>query len=282
MAVEAPARPITKVPSENHVAILAPLVSIVIPCCGMKEYTKLCVPSVLKYTRMPYELIFVDLGSLDGTGDLLNGLKMGLTQMRIEIVRTPTDLGIPKACRDAAEACRGEFIVLLNNDTIVTKGWVNQLINLMSTSAAMGLVGPMSNYAAIEQLVETVPYRSGRRSQPRPGEEGVRHGLVNLEEVQEFADKHREENKGKWIHVDRLGGFCLMIKREAYKRMTQQGDLYKWTDLGLFDTDIVSSKAKQLGYNMAVCRDLFIHHFGTRTFAHGAPAVDGGTAATSH
>ena len=32
-------------------------------------------------------------------------------------------------------------------------------------------------------------------------------------------------------------------------------------------------KAKQLGYSLAVCRDLFVHHFGTRTFAHGSPAV---------
>jgi len=47
--------------------------------------------------------------------------------------------------------------------------------------------------------------------------------------------------------------------------------------LGLFDTDILSVKARQLGYNLAVCRDLFIHHFGTRTFAHGAPAANGVT-----
>ena len=43
------------------------------------------------------------------------------------------------------------------------------------------------------------------------------------------------------------------------------------TDLSLFDTDILSAKARQAGYTLACCRDLFIHHFGTRTFAHGAP-----------
>ena len=42
--------------------------------------------------------------------------------------------------------------------------------------------------------------------------------------------------------------------------------------LGLFDTDVLSQKARQAGYSLAVCRDLFVHHFGTRTSAHGAPA----------
>ena len=144
------------------------LVSIVIPCCGMMEYTKMCVASILKHTRMPYELIFLDIGSLDGTEDYLDGLKQRACTVRVEVVRTPTDLGIPQACREALEKCRGEFVVLLNNDTIVTSGWVIQLISLMNTSPAMGMVGPMSNYANQPQMVQTFTYRSGPRKIPRP------------------------------------------------------------------------------------------------------------------
>jgi hypothetical protein len=43
-------------------------------------------------------------------------------------------------------------------------------------------------------------------------------------------------------------------------------------DLGLFDTDVLSVKVRRAGYSLAVCRDLFVHHFGPRTFALGAPA----------
>jgi hypothetical protein len=60
-----------------------------------------------------------------------------------------------------------------------------------------------------------------------------------------------------------------LIKQEVIKRIGP--DLDKWTDLSLFATDILSAKAQQAGYNLAACRDLFIHHFGTRTFAHSAP-----------
>ena len=90
-------------------SVVAPLVSILIPCCGMLEYTKLLIPSLLQFTRAPYELIFLDIGSLDGTAEYLAGLTAGQAQMRIEVVRTPTDLGISDACKEAiaSRSCPG-------------------------------------------------------------------------------------------------------------------------------------------------------------------------------
>src|SRR3954465_7542198 len=82
------------VPQTQPVSVVSPpgLASILIPCCGQLEYTKLCVPNLLKYTRQPFELIFLDIGSLDGTAEYLAGIAAA-TQFRVEIVRTPTDLG---------------------------------------------------------------------------------------------------------------------------------------------------------------------------------------------
>src|SRR5438128_6055863 len=96
------------------------LVSILIPCCGQLEYTKLCVPSVLRYSRAPFELIFLDIGSLDGTAEYRAAVQAE-AQIRVEIVRTPTDLGITEASKDAISRARGEYVVLLNNDTVVTE-----------------------------------------------------------------------------------------------------------------------------------------------------------------
>lgn len=245
------------------------LVSIVIPCCGMLEYTKLCVPSVLKHSRSPYELIFLDIGSLDGTAEYLAGLTTVYPSLRVEVVRTPTDLGIKDACKEALARAKGEFICLLNNDTVVTNGWLNQLTGLVSGSPTIGAAGPMSNYAAPPQLVETVTYRtSPKKHSPLEGRHGTSDVFVDVEEVNKFAIEFREKNKGKWVEADRLGGYCLLIKREAWQRM---GPLDPWTDLSLFDSDIVGAKAKQVGYTLACCRDLYVHHFGARTFVMGAP-----------
>jgi O-antigen biosynthesis protein len=244
------------------------LVSILIPCCGMLEYTKLCVPAILKHSRAPYELIFLDIGSLDGTAEYLAGVATVHPSLRIEVVRTPTDLGIKDACKEAIARARGEYLVLLNNDTVVTNGWLNQLTSLAKMSPAIGAVGPMSNYAAPPQLVETVPYRVGAAKRRwLEGRHGMAEAIVDVEAVNRFAAEFREANKGKWVEPERLGGFCLLLKREGLQRI---GPLDGWTDLSLFDSDILSAKAREVGYTLACARDLFVHHFGTRTFAHGA------------
>ena len=158
-------------PQDQPLSITSPagLASILVPCCGQLEYTKLCVPSLLAHTRQPFELIFLDIGSLDGTAEYLAGIAAA-AQIRVEIVRTPTDLGIGQAVQDAIKQSRGEFVVLLNNDTIVTNAWLNQLVGLAQLSPAIGLVGPMSNYAAPPQLVENVPYRIGPKKASREEE----------------------------------------------------------------------------------------------------------------
>jgi GT2 family glycosyltransferase len=245
----------------------AGMVSIVVPCCGMLEYTKLCVPSVLRHSRPPFELIFVDVGSLDGTAEYLAGLQTGLAgRVRVEIVRTPTDLGLREACQQALRQTLGEFVCLLNNDTVVTHGWLNQLVGLVSFTETNGMAGPMSNMAAVPQLVETVPYRMFASTGKSVGNPGG--SLVDVAAVERFAESYRKENSKKWLHAERLGGFCLLIKRGVLDKIGPALD--PWTDLSLFDTDILSAKVRELGYSLAVCRDLFVHHFGTRTFAHSA------------
>jgi O-antigen biosynthesis protein len=252
------------------VASTAGLVSIVMPCCGMLEYTRLGVPSLLRHTKAPFELIFLDVGSLDGTAEYLGGLQAGLLgRARVEVVRTPNDLGLKDACKEALRQTLGEYVVLLNNDTVVTPGWLERLISLVSLSPGVGMTGPMSNYAAPPQLVETVPYRTF--STARSSVASASGLLVEAAAVEKFALEFQKQNQGQWTHAERLGGFCLLLKREVLDKI---GDgLDRHPDLGLFDTDILSTKAMQAGYTLAVCKDLFVHHFGTRTFAHSAKAT---------
>src|SRR5207302_9178910 len=120
---------------------------------------------------------------LDGTAEYLAGLRDGLaSRLRVEVSRAATDLDIKPACQEALRLARGEYVCLLNNDTVVTTKWLDALTALAQVSEAHGLVGPMSNYAAMPQLVETVPYRVGPKKGARPGDP-----LVDVQAVQRFA-----------------------------------------------------------------------------------------------
>jgi GT2 family glycosyltransferase len=109
----------------------------------------------------------------------------------------------------------------------------------------IGLVGPMSNYAAPPQLVAEVPYR-------------------DLGEMHAFARRWRDEHRGQWFTVPKLSGFCLLMKRVVYETI---GGLDEQFGLGFFDDDDLAIRARQAGFELAVAHDLFIHHFGSRTFA---------------
>ena len=103
----------------------------------------------------------------------------------------------------------------------------------------------MSNYASPPQLVENVPYKS-------------------LEQMHGFATRWRDEHRGQWFTAGKLSGFCLLMKRSLYHAI---GGLDERFGLGLFDDDDLAIRARQAGFELAVAHDLFIHHFGSRTFA---------------
>ncbi len=259
-------------PHEQARTVSAPpgLVSVLVPCCGQLEYTRLLVPSLLRHTHTPVELVFLDIGSLDGTAEYLAGVQAA-APVRVEVVRTPTDTGIAAACQEALARTRGNYVVLLNNDTVVTHDWLGQMGALANLAPTIGLVGPMSNHVAPPQLVETVPYRIGaRKAAGASGNGVVGNELVDVAGLDQFARDWHGRHRGRWLQVERLGGFCLLIKRSMLALLESATPP---SGLGFFDTNALCQKARQAGFTLACCRDLFIHHFGSRTFAQGAPAA---------
>jgi GT2 family glycosyltransferase len=243
---------------------VARMVSIVVPCCGQLEYTRLCVPSLLQHSRRPYELIFVDIGSLDGTSDYLAGVA-DASPVRVEVVRTAVDSGFQAACSEGLAQARGEFIVWLSNDTIVPEDWLQQLVALCSGHELIGMVGPMSNYAPQSQRVSQVPYRLLSRKKGDPVEDSrTPRTLLDIDAVNCFAREWREQHKGQWFETERLGGFCLLLKRAVLQRVSFFDEQ---AEKGIFDANALSWRIRQAGYHLACCRDLFIHHFGSRLAA---------------
>src|SRR5262249_36742489 len=79
-----------------------------------------------------------------------------------------------------------------------------------------------------------------------------------------FAARRRQEYAGKALRVERLSGFCLLARREA---LTKIGGFDERYELGFFDDDDLCAKAREAGFGLLVAQDVFVHHFGSRTFA---------------
>jgi GT2 family glycosyltransferase len=102
-----------------------------VPCCNQLEFTRLCFQALIRHTRQPWELIVVDNGSSDGTAAYLAGAQ-DLAAVAVTVVTNARNLGFPAAINLGLQVARGEFLVLLNNDVVVTDGWLDQLIALAS------------------------------------------------------------------------------------------------------------------------------------------------------
>ena len=227
--------------------------------------------------------------------------------MPVTVISNTTNRGFPAAINQGLKVARGEYLVLLNNDVVVTDSWLEQLVGLANagigtgsghvedrfrrrgsgahrrrraatevgetygrlrcgvrrpahgkrrtvhchcrlptpTPSPIGLVGPMSNYATPPQLVENVPYH-------------------DLPAMHAFARQWRDEHRGKWFTTHKLSGFCLLMKRAVYETI---GGLDERFGIGFFDDDDLAERARRAGFELAVARDLFVHHFGSRTLS---------------
>jgi len=106
------------------------LASIIVPCFNQREFTHLCLQGLFRYTRAPWELIVVDNGSTDDTAAYLAGVR-DATSVPVTVVANATNLGFPAAINQGLQLAQGEYLVLLNNDAVVTEGWLDQLIALV-------------------------------------------------------------------------------------------------------------------------------------------------------
>ncbi len=118
------------------VLVKSPDVSIVIPCFGNAVYTLNCILSLLRNESCySFEIIVVDDCSDDDTHGLLNRLGF------ITYHRNSSNLGFTLSCNRGSELATGKYLVFLNNDTLVMRGWLDELAQTFENFPKAGLVG---------------------------------------------------------------------------------------------------------------------------------------------
>ncbi len=114
---------------DHTTSVRSELASIIVPCWNQLEFTRQSIAALMRCTRSPWELIVVNNGSTDGTRDYLAGVQ-DASPVPVTVVANSTNLGFPAAVNQGLKYARGEYLVLLNNDAVVTEGWLEQLVAL--------------------------------------------------------------------------------------------------------------------------------------------------------
>jgi GT2 family glycosyltransferase len=135
-----------------------PDVSIIIPVHGQLGYTLNCLHSLaLHETSYAMEIIVIDDASPDASGAVLP-LVAGITYHRNE-----ANTGFVASCNEGGRIATGRYVILLNNDTRVVAGWLDELIGSFSLFPRAGLVGSKLHYAdGSLQEAGGIVWRDGR------------------------------------------------------------------------------------------------------------------------
>ncbi|MGL5152259.1 MAG: glycosyltransferase [Clostridium sp.] len=214
-------------------------ISIVILTFNNLNYTISCVESIRSYTTdVDYELIIVDNNSTDDTRAWLK------TQEDIKYILNDENYGFPKGVNIGINATDGTTdILLLNNDTVLTPGWLKKLQDTLYSSDDIGAVGPVSNSVANQQ--------------------DIKASYTTIDEMLDFAKDREEKFKGVLEEKHLLIGYCFLVKREVLNKVGLLDELYS---PGNYEDCDISLRIIDEGYRLVLCHDTFIHHAGSATF----------------
>lgn len=201
-----------------------PLVSIIIPTRDQFALLERCVSSLLEKTAYPhYEILLVDNGSTDPAAcTWLDGLA-ALGEARIRVLRCPQPFNYAALNNLGANEARGDYLVLLNNDTAIVRGdWLDALLN-HAQRPEVGVVGAKLLFPSGQ--VQHAGLRLGllgMAGYPFSGLDASAPGYMHRLEIDQ--------------NYSAVSAACMMVRRSLYEElggMDAQEFPHLWADVDL-------------------------------------------------
>ncbi len=219
-----------------------PQASVVIVTYHNRDLNRDCLKALYERTEWPnFEVFVVDNASTDGTPQMLRELEG--TYPRLTLMLNEQNLGFAQANNQALRQATGEYLVLLNNDTVVTRGWLSGLIRHLSADEKLGLIGPVTNEIGNEAKIQV--------------------GYQSLAELPQWARRYLRKHDNEVLDIPMLAMFCVALRRSTFSLI---GELDERFGTGMFEDDDYTRRVRQAGLKVQCAQDVFIHHHGRAAF----------------
>lgn len=220
-----------------------PLLSVVVLAYGSADLTLACVHSLLGRGEIypALEVLVVDNGSPVEELEKLREIAGG--DRRIRLIENGDNLGFAKGNNVGIEAARGEYVLLLNNDTYVPPGALSAMVRHLQLNPEIGIIGPMTNNIGNEARVDVhYPDMAGMEVIARDLTTGYR---------------------GIWTPIPVNAYFCAMFRKSDLDRIGHLPTVY---GRGMFEDDDHCASFREAGMEIALAEDAFVHHHLSATF----------------
>jgi GT2 family glycosyltransferase/glycosyltransferase involved in cell wall biosynthesis len=217
-------------------ALPRPKVSVIVLTYNNLELTKNCLDSLAGYSDdADLEIVVVDNASSDGSPAYLSSWEA--SRPSVKLILNNENRGFAAGNNQGLAAASGDYLVILNNDTVVTRGWARRMVNHLRNNPEIGILGPVTNNIGNEARVNT--------------------RYTTLEDMHLEADEITKQNLGKWFELDTVAFFCAMLPRSTYESC---GSISEDYGAGFFEDDDYCRRAQANGLIVACAEDVFVHH----------------------
>lgn len=222
--------------------IQEPRVSVIVLTYNNLDLTKACLHSIETYSDYPnLEVIAVDNASSDDTQSYLaQWEKQGKDRI---FIANDTNLGFSAGNNVGLAAASGEYLVILNNDTYVTPGWVRGLVNHLRRHPDAGLIGPVTNNIGNEARIDIA--------------------YADMAQMLKESGEYTRNHPGISFPIRTAAFFCVMLTRAAYQKV---GPMDEQFGVGFFEDDDYCMRLHAAGFDVRCADDVFVHHHLSASF----------------
>lgn len=217
-----------------------PDVSVIIPVYGQLEFTLRCLISIFKSRdTTSYEIFVADDKSPDGSGKELKEAFRDAS--RLNVVLNRKNLGFLRSCNNAVKKSRGKYVFLLNNDTSVLDGWLDELIATLQAGENIGVVGSKLLYPnGLLQEAGGLIYRDGSCAN---------YGKLDSPVLPKF--NHARD-------ADYISGAAMMLTRELWDKV---GGFSDYLAPAYYEDTDIAMKVRREGYRVVFQPKSAIVHY---------------------
>lgn len=231
---------------------LSACVSVVVLTHNQWGVTNRCLTQLLAKTPEMRELIIIDNASTDETPDQLQ--RLAARDPRVRVVLNAQNRGFAAGCNQGLALAQAPYQLLLNNDVMVTSGWLARLLNGMEAQQA-DLVGPAATGVdGLQNVVNMLP-----------------QCLEDRDLCEEYAQQRALRHADQVTEIHRLVGFCLLMRRRV---LEQIGGLDTRFGIGYFEDDDFCYRALRAGLRLRWVPGSFVHHLGSVSFVGAGHSVN--------
>lgn len=238
----------------THTPSGLPSVDIVVCVHDALDDVRSCLDSIVEKTSGRYALYLVDDGSGEATSRYLR--EFSSAHESCVLIENPKAEGYTRAANRGLRASSGDYVVLLNSDTIVPGGWVGKLLECGESDPRIGIIGPLSN-AASWQSVPELHENGDWATNPLP------EGLASVDRLGDIVGRVSER---RFPRVAFVNGFCLAIKRAVIDEIGYL-DEESFPD-GYGEENDYCLRAAEAGFELAIADHAYIYHAKSKSYTH--------------